>query len=372
MPTEQPNLLTRLADKRVCICVGAGGVGKTSASAALALGLAMRGQKVAVLSIDPARRLAGALGLARLPGQPQRIQPQRFQEAGIRMEGELWAMMLDSKRTFDELIAHLTSDPQARQRIYSNRIYAELSSAIAGSQEFTAIAKLYELERAGDFDVIVLDTPPARNALDFLDAPTRLTQFLDGRALSLFLAPSGMASRLLGRSSGLIFAAFARVSGIDLFAELSAFFGSLAGVIDGFRERVHGVGELLRAPGCTFLIVASPESGPVAEAIFLHRELARAGMPYGALIVNRVHQGGLRGHTSEQLVALASERLGEPLARRVASNLADFEVLVRRDSDSVRSLSQALSEPAPVLVAHLDDEVSDLASLAVMAGHLLD
>lgn len=372
MPAEQPNLPTRLADKRVCICVGAGGVGKTSTSAALALGLAMRGQKVAVVSIDPAKRLAGALGLERLPGQPQRIQPQLFDAAGIQMQGELWAMMLDSKRTFDELIAHLTSDPQARERIYSNRIYSELSGAIAGSQEFTAIAKLYELEREGDFDVIVLDTPPARNALDFLDAPTRLTQFLDGRALSLFLAPTGVASRLLGRSSGLIFAAFARVSGIDLFAELSSFFNSLGGVIDGFRERVHGVEELLRAPGCAFVIIASPESGPVAEAIFLHRELARAGMPYVALIVNRVHQGARQGHTTEQFIALAAERLGEPLARRVALNLADFQVLATRDSDSVRALSQALSEPAPVLVPHLDHEVSDLASLAVLAGHLLD
>lgn len=372
MPAEQPNLLTRLADKRVCICVGAGGVGKTSTSAALALGLAMRGQKVCVLSIDPAKRLAGALGLKRLPGQPHRIEPQLFDAADIRMEGELWAMMLDSKRTFDELIAHLSSDPQTRQRIYSNRIYAELSGAIAGSQEFTAIAKLYELEREGDFDVIVLDTPPARNALDFLDAPARLTQFLDGRALSLFLTPSGMASRLLGRSSGLIFAAFSRVSGIDLFGELSAFFGSLAGVIDGFRERVHGVGELLRAPSCAFLIVSSPERGAVAEAIFLHRELARAGMPYAALIVNRVHQGGLQGHTPEQLAALTSEQLGESLARRVASNLADFEVLVQRDRDSVRSLSQALGESAPVLVAHLDHEVSDLASLAAVAEQLLN
>jgi anion-transporting ArsA/GET3 family ATPase len=371
VPVTQPNLSERLQGKRVCICVGAGGVGKTSTSAALALGLAARGSKVVVVSIDPAKRLAGALGLAELPGQPHRVAPALLSRGGIALEGELWAMMLDSKRTFDELIAHLTSDPQARQRIYSNRIYAELSGAVAGAQEFTAIAKLYELEREGDFDVIVLDTPPARNALDFLHAPTRLGQFLDGRALSLFLAPGGIASRILGRSGGLMFAAFARVSGIDLFGELSAFFGSLAGVIDGFRERVHGVGELLRASDCAFLIVASPQSGPVAEAIFLHRELARAGMPYTALVVNRVHEGGLQGQHAERLIALAADRLGEPLARRVAANLADFDVLVRRDRDSVDALSRALGEPAPVLVPHLDHEVSDLQSLAVIAGHLL-
>lgn len=371
MGAEQPDLSKRLGAKRVCICLGAGGVGKTSISAALALGLAARGQKVAVVSIDPARRLAGALGLAELPSRPQRVESELISAAAVQMQGELWAMMLDSKRTFDELIAHLSSDPAARQRIYSNRIYRELSGAIAGSQEFTAIAKLYELEREGDFDVIVLDTPPARNALDFLDAPTRLAQFLDGRALNLFLAPGGLASRILGRSSGLMFAAFARVSGIDLFAELSAFFSSLAGVIDGFRERVHGVGELLRASDCAFLIVASPESGAVAEAVFLHRELTRREMPYTALIVNRIHEGGLAGHSVEELLALADERIGAPLARRVAANLADFDLLVRRDRDSVDSLSSALAEEAPVLVAHLDHEVTDLKSLAVIAERLL-
>ncbi|HEY1456964.1 MAG TPA: ArsA-related P-loop ATPase [Solirubrobacteraceae bacterium] len=371
MPAEQPILRQRLEDKRVLICAGAGGVGKTTTSAALALGLAAEGKKVAVLSIDPAQRLAEALGLAELPGEPRRIDAELFAAAGIQMRGELWAMMLDTKRTFDELIARLASDPETREEIYSNRIYRELSGAVAGSQEFTAIAKLYELERGGDFDVIVLDTPPSRNALDFLDAPTRLIGFLDGRALSLFLAPGGVAARVLGRGSGLLFAAFARVSGIDLLGELSGFFQSLAGVIDGFRERVRGVQELLRHQDSAFLTITSPQSSPVAEAIFLAGELTRQHMPYGALIVNRVHSGGLQGHTVEQATALLTEALGAVLAKRVAVNLADFDVLVRRDRDSVGRLCGALGEAQPVLVPDLDREVSDLRSLAVIAGHLL-
>jgi anion-transporting ArsA/GET3 family ATPase len=283
----------------------------------------------------------------------------------------LWAMTLDSKGTFDRLIERLAPDESAREEIFSNRIYRELSSAVAGTQEFTAIAKLYELDREGNFEAIVLDTPPSRNALDFLDAPTRLTQFLDGRALSMFLAPGGMAARVLGRGSGLLFAVFARVTGIDMVGELSAFFRSLADVIDGFRERVRGVGELLRDPRSAFLLVTSPEPEPVEETIFVHHELIEKGMPYGAVIVNRVHDGGLGRYTVEQVGAALAGSLGDPLARRVAENLRDFDVLVRRDRDSVERLREALEDPDPVLIPYLDGEIGDLHSLDLIAGHLL-
>ncbi len=368
---EQPILRQRLTDKRIFICVGAGGVGKTTTSAALALGLAKEGKRVAVLSIDPAKRLAGALGLRELPSEPRLIDPAALASAGIALRGELWAMTLDSKGTFDRLIERLAPDESAREEIFSNRIYRELSSAVAGTQEFTAIAKLYELDREGNFEAIVLDTPPSRNALDFLDAPTRLTQFLDGRALSMFLAPGGMAARVLGRGSGLLFAVFARVTGIDMVGELSAFFRSLADVIDGFRERVRGVGELLRDPRSAFLLVTSPEPEPVEETIFVHRELIEKGMPYGAMIVNRVHDGGLGRYTVEQVGAALAGSLGDPLARRVAENLRDFDVLVRRDRDSVERLREALEDPDPVLIPYLDGEIGDLHSLDLIAGHLL-
>ena len=174
-----------LEGQRMVICAGSGGVGKTTTAAAVALGLAERGQKVAVVTIDPARRLANALGLDELDNEPRRV------ELDVEGDGELWAMMLDAKRTFDQLIEHLAPDERTRDEVLGNRIYQQLSSAVAGSQEFTAIAKLYELDRDGDYDVLVLDTPPSRNALDFLDAPGRLTRFFQGRAIRVFLRPAG-------------------------------------------------------------------------------------------------------------------------------------------------------------------------------------
>jgi anion-transporting ArsA/GET3 family ATPase len=362
----------RLADTRIWVCVGAGGAGKTTVSAALALGLARRGRKVAVVSIDPAKRLAGSLGLDELGGEPRRIAPNKLAEHGIELEGagELWAMMLDSKGTFDSLIGHLAPDERAREEILSNRIYGELSSAVAGSQEFTAVAKLYELDREEEWDAIVLDTPPSRNALDFLDAPKRLTRFLDGRALKVLLAPGGVARGLFGRPAGLMFTMFARVTGVNLVGDLASFFGSLSGLIDGFRERARGVEQLLREPSTGFLIVTSPEHEPSQEAMYLHAELARERMRFAGLIVNRCHELGLDGVTAEQLAALLSDGLGAALARRVASNLADFDVLARRDRASVAALSEALDEPDPTLVPYLEGDVQDLRALAVVAEHL--
>jgi anion-transporting ArsA/GET3 family ATPase len=360
----------RLKEKRVCVCVGAGGVGKTTVSAALGLGLAMRGKKVVVLSIDPAKRLAGALGLQELSGEPHRIEPAALAEHRIAARGELWAMMLDSKRTFDDLIARLAPDERTREEVLSNRIYRELSSAVAGSQEFTAVAKLFELHRGGEWDAIVLDTPPSRDALDFLDAPNRLTDFLEGRALKVLLAPSGVTRGLFGRGAGLMLSMFARVTGVNLVGELSGFFGSLSSLTDGFRERARGVERLLRDPLTGFLIITSPEHEPALEAVFLHTQLVRQKMAFSALIVNRFHDRGLDGHTPEQVVDLLSQELGAPLAARVAANLADFDVLVKRDHESVRRLSKQLGEKDPLLVPYLDGDVQDLGALAVIAERL--
>jgi anion-transporting ArsA/GET3 family ATPase len=345
-------------------------VGKTTVSAALALGLAARGRKVAVVSIDPARRLAGALGMRELSGDPSRIHPDTLAEHGIELEGELWAMMLDSKGTFDDLIARLAPDERAREEILSNRIYRELSSAVAGSQEFTAVAKLYELHNSGEWDAIVLDTPPSRDALDFLDAPDRLTRFLEGRALRVLLAPGSATRGLVGRGTGLMFSVFARVTGVNMIGDLSSFFGSLGGLLDGFRERARGVELLLRDPATSFLIVTSPEHEPAGEAAFLHARLAEAEMGLGALIVNRFHGHGLDGHGQEEVTRLLTAQLGSALARRVTANLADFDVLARRDRESVEELSEALGERHPLVVPQLDGDVQDLRGLAVIAGHL--
>jgi len=182
-----------------------------------------------VVTIDPAKRLASALGLQELSSEPRRIAPQMLGEQGLEVRGELWAMMLDAKHTLDGVVARLAPDERAREEILQNPVYRELSTAVAGSHELSAIAKLYELHEEHDFDVIVLDTPPSRNALDFLSAPTRLLGFLDGRALQVFLAPGGLTARLFGRGTSLVFAIFARVTGVDMLAELSTFFRSLSG-----------------------------------------------------------------------------------------------------------------------------------------------
>ena len=367
--TTRP-LAQRLAGKDVCVCAGPGGVGKTTTAAALALGLAQRGQRVVVVTIDPARRLAGALGIEGLDNEPRRVDQDLLAAFGVRAPGELWATMLDAKLTFDALIERLAPDERAREEALSNRIYQEVSSAVAGTQEFSAIAKLYELHREGGFDTIVLDTPPSRNALDFLDAPTRMAHFLEGRALKMFLVPSGLAARVVGRGTGLVLSMFSRFTGVDLLSDLSAFFGSLAGMVDGFRERAHAVEDLLREPATAFLLVTSPEPEQVREALFFAEQLQVAGMERAGLIVNRVHSDGLEGHTEEEVRALLRAQLGERLAARVAGNLADFDVLVRRDRDSVARLERALGEPDPILVPHLDRDVCDLAGLARIAEHL--
>jgi anion-transporting ArsA/GET3 family ATPase len=371
-PVRARGLRDRLQGKRVCICLGAGGVGKTTTSAALALGLAARGQKVAVVTIDPAARLATALGLERLSGEPRLIEPALLAEQGIALEGELWAMMLDSKRTFDEIVTRLAPDQRQRDQILANPIYRELSTAVAGSQELSAMAKLYELRHERDFDVIVLDTPPSRNAVDFLETPNRLLGFLEGRALKVFLSPGGLAARVFGRSTAIVFAIFARVTGVDMLSDLSAFFRSLSGILEGFGERTKGVADLLRDPMTTFLLVTSPEPEPAREAEFLAERLSSHGMSRGGLIVNRVHFDGLGKRSVEQVASLLADELGERLADRVASNLGDFDVLAQRDRATIERLSRELDESEPTLIPHLDEDVRDIGGLARLADHLFE
>jgi anion-transporting ArsA/GET3 family ATPase len=293
-------------------------------------------------------------------------------EQGVAVRGELWAMMLDAKRTFDEIVTRLAPDEHAREEILANPVYRELSTAVAGSHELSAVAKLYELHEEHDFDVIVLDTPPSRNALDFLSAPTRLLGFLEGRALQVFLAPGGLTARLFGRGTAIVFAIFARVTGVDMLAELSTFFRSLSGVIEGFGARTREVAALLRAPQTTFVIVTSPEPEPAREATFVAERLAGAGMTTGELIVNRVHGDSLAGHTVEQARELLEPELGRELAARVARNLADFDALARRDRDTVAALHEAIGGREPLLVPQLDKDVEDLLGLARIAEHILD
>src|SRR3954467_3533846 len=296
----------------ICICAGAGGVGKTSTSAAIALGAAERGGRAAVVTTAPEKRLANALGLERLGNEPRRVP-------GLAGDGELWAMMLDAKRTFDDLVETYASDERTRDAVLSNRIYQELSSAVSGSQEYMAMEKLYELHMQGGFDLLVLDTPPTRNALDFLDAPERLQRFIDSRSLRFFLSPG---VKLLGRGSGLLFAVLQRVTGIDLLRDLSEFFQSFGAMSEGFRVRAERVSELLGSDAATFVLVASPRRDAIDDAIFFHDQLDERGMPFGGVVVNRFHDA--RGSGKQVDLAKA---LGPELAAKVEASYSDYEVL---------------------------------------------
>jgi anion-transporting ArsA/GET3 family ATPase len=352
-----------LADKHVCVCGGSGGVGKTTTSAAIALGMAAEGAKVAVVTIDPAKRLANALGLEELANEPRRVTPRRLAGAGIEMRGELWAMMLDPKRTFDELIDRVAADPERAAEIKANRVYRELSTAVSGSQEFTAVAKLYELDRDGDFDLLVLDTPPSRNALDFLDAPGRLTSFLEGRAFKAFIRPTGIGMRLFGRGAAPLLAGLRKVTGVDLVGDLSTFFGLLGDMTEDFSARARQVEEMLKAPTTAFVLVTSAQQAAIDEAIWFRRTLAESGLPFAGVIVNRVHHDILGDTEPEDLAAVLADTVSPDLVARVAANFADYHRLARRDTRNLARLEAELGGEPLLLVPRLDDDVHDVAGL---------
>jgi anion-transporting ArsA/GET3 family ATPase len=332
------------------------------------MGMAEQGLRVAVVTIDPARRLADSLGLEELGNEPSLVDPARFAAHGVEIRGELWALMLDAKRTFDGLIERLAPDERTRDEVFANRIYQQISGAVAGSQEFTAIAKLYELDQDGRFDLLVLDTPPSRNALDFLDAPARLAHFFGGRAIRLFLRPAGIGGRIIGRGTGVVFSLLQRVTGVDLLQDLSVFFRTLGGMIDGFVERARRVGALLEDPGTTFLVVTAPRHDPVEEAIFLHRRLRDSGMPFGGLVINRVHV--VPEAALAAVPATLAGELGEPLAGRVETSARELAALAARDHAAIEHLLETLGDPPALVVPELDDDIHDVEGLALVRSHL--
>jgi anion-transporting ArsA/GET3 family ATPase len=349
-----------LARKEICICAGSGGVGKTTTSAAIAAGMAARGKKVAVLTIDPAKRLAGSLGLPEL-GNEERLVPGDFGD------GELWAMMLDAKRTFDELIEWHAPDEETRDAVLGNRIYQELSNAVAGSQEYMAMEKLHELHQEGRYDLLVLDTPPTRNALEFLEAPKRLSGFIDSRSLQFFTMPGRLGLRVLGRGTGVAFSVMQRATGIDLLQDLSEFFRSFGTMSAGFRERAERVNALLADSRTAFVLITSPAADAVDEAVFFHHRLLDSGLPFAGIVVNRMHPlAASDGAGSTDAVEL----LGDDLGRKVARNLEDYRILAERDRESLERLNAALGRKPMICVPELDDDVHDLAGLQRMNEHL--
>jgi anion-transporting ArsA/GET3 family ATPase len=356
----------RLGQARVVICVGAGGVGKTTVSAAIAIGLAGDGLRVALVTIDPARRLAETLGLSALGNRPRLVERQRFRDAGEPMRGELWAMALDVSSTFDEVISLLAPDPALRDQILANSVYRNLSTALAGSQEYSAMAKLFEIAHDGVYDTIVLDTPPSRNALDFIAAPGRLSAFLDSRAFSLLSLPGRRAARAAGALSG----ALARVLGTSLLGDVARFFALIGALADGFRERARGVSALLADPATAFLIVSSPEPAAAEEALFLAGALRDARLRYRALIVNRIHPLGDGSSDAEATAARLTSQLGARLARKVARTEAEAQALARRDARVVERLRRSLGAEHAARLVEREEEVHDIEALLQLAREL--
>ncbi len=348
-----------LEGRRVCICVGAGGVGKTTTSAAIALGMAARGLKVVVVTIDPAQRLANALGLERLGNEPRLISPESL--PGLELRGELWALMLDPKRTFDELIDHVAPTPERAEEIKGNGVYRQLSSAVSGSQEFAAIEKLYELAEA-DYDLLVLDTPPAHNAAEFLNAPGRLTAFLGGGALQMLLRPAGIGRRLIGLGAAPVLGALKLVTGVDLVSDLTAFFGLLGGMTQEFEARANRVEALLHAPETAFVLVTSAQDRPVEEAIQFRQTLRESGMPFVGAIINRVNEPVPHGEVALDLPA--------DLASRLAACLADHAVLAERDAANIERLRGEFSGKPLLQVPDFTEDVHDIEGLLAIHREL--
>jgi anion-transporting ArsA/GET3 family ATPase len=355
-----------LATRRILVACGSGGVGKTTTAAALALRAARSGRRVLVCTIDPSRRLATSLGLDRLSGRPRAIDLSRLSPPPAR-GGALWAMVLDVKSTFDALVARYAPDAAARERILDNRFYRHVSAALAGSHEYMAMEKLLELTEDRRWNLVVLDTPPTRHALDFLDAPDRLTDFLDASVLRWFLRPYFVAGRLTlkvaTRTGALALRMADRFLGLQFLQDLSQFFLAFESLYDGFKERATKVHALLREASSGFVMVAGPSPLALEEALYFHRRLTDKRMPFVAFVVNRVHADPAREVRSRRR---ARAEVAPGLATRLAETLREQQVLARVEGRALARLEVDTRE-RPLLVPELDHDIHDLRGLAEFA-----
>jgi len=367
-------------DRRIVICCGTGGVGKTTIAAVLALESARRGRNACVVTIDPARRLADALGIEHLTNDPTEIDRALWTgiaESDVVAGGHLSALMLDTKSTFDVLVARNAASPEQAQRILDNSFYRNVSGALGGTQEYMAMEKLHQLHDEGNFDLIVVDTPPTRHALDFLDAPQRLIRLLDNRVFRLLMMPTRAYLRVASVAVQTFLRTVARVVGSEVIEDVVAFFRAFEGMEEGFRERARVVGDLLGDPDTAFVLVTSPRRDAMQEATFFAQRLAEAGQIVQALIVNRVHPSfGDEAPTGLRAAAEAlRRRSGEPAARLAAlyDNLADFREIAALERDHIEALRDRIgSDTALAYVPYLAHDVHDFATLHEVGEVLFD
>jgi len=352
-----------LRDKRILVVGGAGGVGKTTVAAALALRAALDGRRVLVCTIDPSRRLATSLGLERLRDRPRALALSRL---GPRPGGALMAMALDTRRTFDALVERHMADEEARRRVLQNRFYKQVSSAMAGSHEYMAMEKLLELSGDPRFDLVVLDTPPTRHALDFLEAPDRLMGFLDTSVLRYFLKPYFVAGRLTlrvaTRTGAMALRLADRFLGLQFLQDLSEFFLAFEGMYDGFKARAAQVKDLLRGPTAGFVVVAGPAPTAMDEALYFHRRLREGLMPFVSFVVNRVHPDPARAGSTKGGGRTRPPALDRALAEKLAAVFRDQQRVARREGRAAAGLAARTGEPT-VVIPERDADVHDLRGL---------
>jgi anion-transporting ArsA/GET3 family ATPase len=379
--------LRSLVEKHdVIVCAGSGGVGKTTTAATIALWGAQRGRRAAVLTIDPARRLADSLGLPIHGGREVQVPAELLRENGVEIRGSIAAMMLDQKGAWDSLVERHAPSPEVRDRILQNRFYQNLSQSFAGSQEYMAIEELARLRDSGRYDLIVVDTPPSRHALEFLEAPQKLNDFLDRKILRWFVKPyvaaGWSAMRFFNRTAGFVLRTLEEATGVTVLAEISDFFGGMQSLFDGFGERMERVSRVLKSPATAFVLVSSPEEEVLEEAEYLSDKMNTLGMPLRAVVFNRVHEeftdpidaaefprGEIRGDDAPRVAASLARAGVEPrdLAARLAKNFVAYQDVARGDGLRLEVIAQQLPRQVPIVrVPNFSTDLHQLRGLVRM------
>ena len=370
--------MSELVDEaHVVVCCGTGGVGKTTTSAVLALAAAHSGRNAVVVTIDPAKRLADTLGLETLSDVAHEIERSRWDPAGTAPPGgRLSALMLDTRATFDALVHKHAQSPEQADRILANRFYRNIAGALSGTQEYMAMEKLHELHDEGGYDLIVVDTPPTRHALDFLDAPARLTRLLDNRIFRFLMVPTRTYLRAASVAVQAFMRAVGKAIGSEVIDDIVAFFRAFEGMEQGFRERASAVTELLNDSGTAFVLVTSPRRDAVDEAEFFAARLRESNLAVAALVVNRVHPDFGTNHSPADLRARAADvgAVGGIAATRLATrfeNLADYVGLAARERDELARAGERIGAGVVTYVPSLAHDVVDFAALEAVASHLV-